>query len=259
MPHLSKNGKSTLVMKLEIAPYETFRNRSIISMQDFTRAEIESILDFTKLLETSPNSFSLKGKLMASCFFEPSTRTRLSFESAMKKLGGDVIGFSEAQSTSIKKKETLYDTIRMIEHYADLIVIRHPVDGSAAHARATTQKPVINAGDGSNQHPTQTLLDLYTIRETQGRLDQLHIAICGDLKHARTSRSLIQATAHFNMRMYFVPLPGMEPSRQICDELKQRGILFSFHPQLSDIIAKLDIVYMRAFKRKGSQKASLNL
>lgn len=231
-------------MSCETIPLSTFRNRSVISMRDFSVADILTILDFTKVIEENPSAYSLKGKLMASCFFEPSTRTRLSFEAAMKKPGGDVIGFSDAQSTSTTKKETLHDTIKVIGHYADVIVIRHPLDGAAAHASASTDKPVINAGDGSNQHPTQTLLDLYAIRESQGRLNNLHIAFTGDLKHARTIHSLVQAASYFNMRMYFVAPAGLELPRQIADDLKRRSILFSFHPHLIDIMPKLDILYM---------------
>jgi aspartate carbamoyltransferase catalytic subunit len=231
-------------MKSKSHILNSFKNRNIISMRDFSKEEILQILDRTKEIKASPPKDTLKGKIMASCFFEPSTRTRLSFESAMKKLGGDVIGFAEGRSSSTSKKETLHDTLRVIGEYADLIVIRHPLDGAARLAVEATQRPVINAGDGSNQHPTQTLLDLFTIQECQGRLEDLHIAFAGDLKYGRTVHSLVQAASHFNMRMYFIAPNGLELPKQMCEELKRRSILFSFHPSLQEIMPKLDIVYM---------------
>lgn len=231
-------------MKPNTTPPASFRRRNIISMRDFSKQDILSFLDFTDAVRENPSKYSLNGLLMASCFFEPSTRTRLSFEAAMKRLNGEVIGFSDAQSSSVSKHESLYDTIKIVGQYSDLIVIRHPLDGAAALAANATDKPVINAGDGSNQHPTQTLLDLYAIRETQKSLENLHIAFSGDLKYGRTAHSLVQAASHFNTRIYFAPLKGLELPTQITDELKQRGVLFSFHEKLDDIIPKLDILYM---------------
>lgn len=162
----------------------------------------------------------------------------------MKRLGGDVIGFAEPKSTSTAKKETLYDTIKVIGQYADVIVLRHPLDGAARFAAEATDKPVINAGDGSNQHPTQTLLDLFSIRECQKRLEGIHIAFSGDLKNARTVHSLVQACSLFNMRMYFCAYPGLDLPKHMYDELKKRSILFSLHNSLTDIIPKLDILYL---------------
>lgn len=234
-----------------------FQKRNIHSMRDFSKEEILSILDFAKTVEENPQDYSLSGKLMASCFFEPSTRTRLSFEAAIKKLGGDAIGFSEASSTSISKKETLFDTIKVIGQYSDVIVIRHPLEGASRLAAMATDKPVINAGDGANQHPTQTLLDLYSMRESQGQLENLHIAFSGDLKYARTVHSLVQAASHFNMRMYFVSPAGLELPKQITDELKQRGVLFSFHPTLSSILPKLDILYMTRIQEERMPRETM--
>lgn len=219
-------------------------NTDVISMRDFERDEIVAILDVAEQMKKQADPNALKGKILASCFFEPSTRTRLSFESAMYRLGGSVIGFADSKNTSVSKKESLHDTMKVMGQYADVIVIRHPLEGAARLAAEATDIPVINAGDGSNQHPTQTLLDLFSIRECQGRLDGLHIAFVGDLKHGRTVHSLVQACSLFNMRLYFVAHPGLDLPKSLYDELKKKSILFSLHPTLEDIIPKLDIVYL---------------
>jgi aspartate carbamoyltransferase catalytic subunit len=220
------------------------QNSDVISMRDFSRDEILGILDATQKMKQFPNSMLLQGKILASCFFEPSTRTRLSFEAAMQRLGGNVIGFAEAKSTSATKRESLHDTIKVVGQYSDVIVVRHPLDGAARLAAESTDKPVINAGDGSNQHPTQTLLDLFSIRECQNRLDGLHLAFVGDLKYGRAVHSLVQACSLFNARMYFVAHPGFDLPKPMYDELKKRSIMFSLHPSLKDIMPKLDIVYL---------------
>ena len=184
-----------------------FKGRSIISINDLTKEEIIHILETAKKIENMPfrkKSELLNGKVMASLFFEPSTRTRLSFNSAMTRLGGRVIGFSDPMTSSFAKGETLYDTIKMVENYVDVIAMRHPVEGSARLASEATSKPVINGGDGANQHPTQTLLDLYTIKKAQGKISGLKIAMCGDLKYGRTVHSLAIALSPFSCRVYFV-------------------------------------------------------
>ena len=167
--------------------------RSLVSIDDLTTDEILKILDLAKEFEKNPSQLLLTGKIIATLFFEPSTRTRLSFESAINRLGGKIVGFSESGSSSVSKGETLHDTIRMVSNYSDLIVMRHPVEGSARFASEISSVPVINAGDGANQHPTQTLLDLYSIRKTQGTLDNLNIFLVGDLKYGRTVHSLMMA------------------------------------------------------------------
>lgn len=230
---------------------------SVISMRDLIKDDIDMILDLANEFKHQRPNRSLGGKLMASCFFEPSTRTRLSFESAMKRLGGDVIGFSEVKTSSIAKKETLHDTIRVIGDYADLIVIRHPMEGAARFAAEATHIPIINAGDGSNQHPTQTLVDLYTMRETQGRLQDLHLAFVGDLKYGRTVHSLVQAALHYNMRLYFVAQNGLDLPVQLLDDLKKQSILFSFHRSISEIISKIDIIYMTRVQEERIGAASM--
>jgi aspartate carbamoyltransferase catalytic subunit len=239
---------------------DAFYQRSILSMRDFTKEEILALLDYTGVIKQSNSRTLLQGKMMASCFFEPSTRTRLSFEAAMKTMGGDVIGFADGRSTSAAKNEALSDTIKVIGQFADLIVLRHPLDGSVRYAAEATDKPLINAGDGANQHPTQTMLYLFTMKECYNRLEELHIAFVGDLKYGRTVHSLVQAASLFNMRMYFIAFEGLDLPKQIGEELKQKGILFSFHLSLHDIIPKLDIIYMTRIQEErmnGGAPASL--
>ncbi len=221
-----------------------FYRRPIININDFSREEILYLLQFTSQIKKGRNSEALQGKILASCFFEPSTRTRLSFESAMHRLGGAVIGFAEGLSTSSAKGESLQDSMKIISHYADILVIRHPCEGSAQLAADTAAIPVINGGDGANQHPTQTFLDLFTIWESQGQLDSLHIAMAGDLKYGRTVHSLAQGLIPFRSRLYFISPQGLEMPREICNELKEKGIKFSFHQSIEEIIQKVDILYM---------------
>ncbi|HOY91415.1 MAG TPA: aspartate carbamoyltransferase, partial [Bacteroidales bacterium] len=172
--------------------------KDLVSINDFNKEEILHILDMAKKFEANPDQNLLNGKVIAVLFFEPSTRTRLSFESAIQRLGGRVIGFSEATNTSVKKGESLGDTIRTINQYSDMIIMRNPWDGSARYASENCTVPFINAGDGSNQHPTQCLLDLYSILQTQHTLDNLHITFVGDLKYGRTVHSLVKAMTDFN-------------------------------------------------------------
>ncbi|CDR33182.1 aspartate carbamoyltransferase [Criblamydia sequanensis] len=233
---------------------KSFENRSILSINDFSKNELLALIQLTAAFKNKTIHSNLQGSLMASCFFEPSTRTKLSFESAMKRLSGEVIGFSDAKETSISKKETLSDTIKMVGEYADVIVLRHPFSGSARLAHESTKTPVINAGDGSNQHPTQTLVDLFTINQCQNKLNDLHIGFTGDLKYSRTIHSLVQACSIFNMRMYFTSYYGLELPSQISNELKNKSILFSFHPDLKEIIPKLDILYMTRIQEERMPK-----
>lgn len=221
-----------------------FKKRDVISIKDFNRSEILHVLHVTKQNKESNVSNLLNGKILGSCFFEPSTRTRLSFESAMCRLGGSVIGFSDSTNTSTSKGESLHDTVKTIENYADVIVIRHPYEGAAQLAADSVNIPVINAGDGANQHPTQTFLDLFTIQECQEGVEDLHIAFVGDLKYGRTVHSLAQALTHFNARLYFISPSSLEMPKSICDELRQKGIKFSFHQSVEEIISRLDILYM---------------
>ncbi len=178
--------------------------KSLVSISDLSREEILSLLDTARKFEEKPNRRLLEGKVVATLFFEPSTRTRLSFETAVNRLGGRVIGFSDASNTSTSKGETLKDTIKMVSNYADLIVMRHFLEGAALYATEVSDVPIINAGDGAHQHPSQTMLDLYSIYKTQGTLENLTITLVGDLKYGRTVHSLIMAMKYFNPTFRFV-------------------------------------------------------
>jgi aspartate carbamoyltransferase catalytic subunit len=192
----------------------------------------------------------LKGRILATLFYEPSTRTRLSFESAMMRLGGRIIGFSDPKASSVAKGENVYDTIKMVESYADIIAIRHPNDGAAALAAETAHIPVINAGDGANQHPTQTLLDLYTIQKSKGRLDGLKIGLCGDLKYGRTVHSLADAMAHFKSELIFISPPELQMPREQLKELSQKGVKFKETDDLVKAMKELDILYMTRIQKE---------
>jgi aspartate carbamoyltransferase catalytic subunit len=210
-------------------PESNFAGRDVISVKDFTKAELLKVLTLAKALKKKPQPHLLDGKILATCFFEPSTRTRLSFESAMERLGGKVLGFSDANVTSTKKGETLHDSIKIVGQYADAIALRHPVDGAARLAAESTHVPVINAGDGANQHPTQTLLDLFTIQEKQKKIDGLNIAFVGDLKYGRTVHSLTQALTHFNVRLFYVAPDSLQLPAYLLDELKGSRRKYSLH------------------------------
>jgi aspartate carbamoyltransferase catalytic subunit len=228
----------------------TLSGRDLVSISDLSKSEIELVLKTALEFQKHPKPDLLKGSILASCFFEPSTRTRLSFESAMHRLGGSVIGFSEAGNTSTKKGESLFDSMKVIGSYSDIVVIRHPQEGSARLAAEATDKPVINAGDGANQHPTQTLLDLFTIRECQGKIDDLHIALVGDLKYGRTIHSLSLALAHYPIRLYFVSPESLVLPDAIAHELKKKGVKFSFHEKIEEVIPKTDILYMSRIQKE---------
>lgn len=234
----------------------TLAERDLVSIGDLSKNEIELILATAAEMKKKSRPDLLKGSILANCFYEPSTRTRLSFETAMHRLGGSVIGFSEASTTSAKKGETLYDSMKVIGQYGDIIVIRHPQEGSARLAADAIDKPVINAGDGANQHPTQTLLDLFTIRECQGKLDELNIALVGDLKYGRTVHSLSLALAHYSVRIYFVSPEALALPQAISHELKKKGVKFSFHNSLDDVLFKADVLYMTRIQKERFQDAA---
>ncbi|MBI2742722.1 MAG: aspartate carbamoyltransferase [Chlamydiales bacterium] len=229
---------------------QTLENRSLISIADLSKEEIEKLLKSAAQFKKSPPKNLLQGQILASCFFEPSTRTRLSFEAAMLKLGGQVIGFSDASSTSMKKGESLSDSMKIIGGLSDLIVIRHPMEGAARLASQSTTKPVINAGDGANQHPTQTLLDLFSIKECQGRLEGLNVAIVGDLKYGRTVHSLAYAAALFDMRLYFVSPEELTLPETVLQQLRKMRGKFSFHHTIEEVIGKVDILYMTRLQKE---------
>jgi aspartate carbamoyltransferase catalytic subunit len=225
--------------------------KSLISITDFSKEEYLKIMDLSERFEANPAPSLLKGKVIATLFFEPSTRTRLSFETAINRLGGKIIGFSDSNSSSVSKGETLHDTIKMVSNYADMIIMRHPLEGSARYAAEIANIPVINAGDGANQHPSQTLLDMYSIRKTQGRLDDINLFLVGDLKYGRTVHSLLMAMSQFKNPIFnFVAPPELAMPDEYKLFLSQKGIRYFEHLEFNDIINQADIIYMTRVQKE---------
>lgn len=225
--------------------------RDLISINDFSKDEYLKIMQLAADFEANPNQELLKGKVIATLFFEPSTRTRLSFETAISRLGGRIIGFADPDSTSATKGETLHDTIKMVSNYADLIVMRHPLEGAARYAAEVSPVPVINAGDGSNQHPTQTLLDMYSILKTQGTLDNLNIFMVGDLKYGRTVHSLLMAMSEFENPIFnFIAPTVLEMPDEYKLFLREKGIKYYEHKEFNDIVSAADIIYMTRVQKE---------
>ncbi len=226
------------------------KSRSLVSIDDLTTEEIKKILTLAAEFEKNPVQDILCGKLVATLFFEPSTRTRLSFESAVNKLGGKVIGFTDSANSSIAKGESLNDTIRTVNNYVDLIVMRHPIEGSARYASEISTVPIINAGDGANQHPTQTLLDLYSILKTQGTLDNLNICLVGDLKYGRTVHSLMMAMSRWKTSFNFVAPEELKMPDEYKLYLRNLGLDYYETSDLNEVINMADIVYMTRVQRE---------
>ncbi len=224
---------------------------NFISMRSMGVECIEEVLKRAKDFDKSVDFTNvLKNKILGALFFEPSTRTRFSFQTAMERLGGSVVGFSSAEGTSIKKGETLSDTVRIIAGYTDCIVLRHPKEGAAKLASEVSPVPVINAGDGSHDHPTQTLLDLYTIRKNLGEFDGLRIGICGDLRYGRTGRPLSIALSHWNVKLYYISPPQLSMDRGTVRFLKERGVDVTEVMRIEDVIKELDVLYMTRIQRE---------
>ena len=226
------------------------QNRSLISINDYSKEEILRVLDLAGEFEKNPTQTILQGKVVATLFFEPSTRTRLSFESAVNRLGGKIIGFTDTATSSSTKGESLKDTIKTVSNYSDLIVMRHPIEGSARYASEVATVPVINAGDGANQHPTQTLLDLYSIKKTQNTLDNLNLFIVGDLKYGRTVHSLLMAMSHFNATFYFISPKELKIPAEYKIILDHLGLKYYEHSDFNDFITEADIVYMTRVQKE---------
>jgi aspartate carbamoyltransferase catalytic subunit len=228
--------------------------KNLISIQDLDRKSIDEILDMAAKMEkvAVDRSDLLKGKIMGVLFFEASTRTRLSFESAMLRLGGAVLGFSDVTSTSAGMKgETLADTIRTVERYADLIVIRHPLDGSARVAAEFASVPVINAGSGAEEHPTQALLDLYSIKKMKGKIDGLKIALCGDLKYGRTVHSLGMALSHYDVEIVLAAPPSLRMKPAIIEEIEKAGIKVTQVDTVQEAVTEeIDVVYQTRIQKE---------
>ncbi|MBS7648139.1 aspartate carbamoyltransferase [Candidatus Bathyarchaeota archaeon] len=249
-----------------------FAGRDFISIKDFTREEIDYILKIAGEMEhlIKTGSDILRSRIMATLFFEPSTRTRLSFETAMYKLGGSVIGFSEPEISSVKKGESLADTVRVVEKYADVIVLRHPAEGAARFAAEYARVPVINAGSGAEEHPTQALLDLYTILKEKGRIEGLTIALMGDLRYGRTAHSLIYALSLYNTRLFLVSPELLRIRKEILEDVRSR-VEVSEYSNIEDVLPEVDVLYVTRIQKerfpdfaeyakvKGSYKVDLNV
>lgn len=225
--------------------------KHLVSISHCSAEDIMRILDRATLFERNPNRDFLQGRVVATLFFEPSTRTRLSFETAVCRLGGKVIGFSDASTSSSTKGETLKDTIKIVSNYADAIVMRHYLEGAAQYATEVSPVPIINAGDGSNQHPSQTLLDLYSIRQTQGSLEQKTIVMVGDLKYGRTIHSLIEGMQPFSPRLIFVAPKELALPEEYRSYCREHNIPFEEVTEFtSEVISEADILYMTRVQRE---------
>lgn len=228
-----------------------FKERDIVSIRDFSKADIEQIMSVSDLMEplSREGSDMLKGKILATLFFEPSTRTRISFESAMLRLGGNCIGFAEPKLASVEKGENLADTVRVVENYADIIVLRHPLEGAARLASEFVSIPVINAGSGTEEHPTQALLDLYTIKKELGKIDGLTIALVGDLRYGRTVHSLAYALSLYNIKLYLISPDSLKMRREVLDEVGPKIEVFE-EADLNKVLPELDVIYMTRIQKE---------
>lgn len=232
----------------------SFNLTDIISIRDFKKSDVEYILNLAEEMEPIARSEKVchkkDGKLLGVMFYEPSTRTRLSFETAMKRLGGNVVGFSQKQGTSVQKGEVLYDTAQIVAQYSDAIVLRHDMEGAARFISDIVDVPVINAGDGAGQHPSQTLLDLYTIKRARGDLNNLRIALVGDLKYGRTVHSLVYALAMFDVEIVFISPEELQMPPEIIDDLKKLKCKFTVQNSLFDNIKDVDVIYMTRIQKE---------
>jgi len=226
------------------------KNKSLISINDYSKEDQLKILEVAEEFEKNPVQNILQDYVIASLFFEPSTRTRLSFESAANRLGGKVVGFSEASNTSVKKGESLRDSILTVANYSDLIIMRNPLEGSARFASEISPVPIINAGDGSNQHPTQTLLDLYSIKKTQNNLDNLHVAFIGDLKYGRTVHSLVIALCNFNTTFHLVSPQELKLPSAVKMFIKEKNLEYHQYVDIEDVTEKADVMYMTRIQKE---------
>lgn len=226
------------------------KNKSLISITDYSKEEYIKLIEIAEAFEKNPTQQLLEGYVIASLFFEPSTRTRLSFESAVNRLGGRIVGFTDASSSSVKKGESLKDTILTVSNYSDLIVMRHPLEGSSRFASEVAPVPIVNAGDGANQHPTQCLLDLLSIKKTQGTLENLNIALVGDLKYGRTVHSLMMAMSNFNSTFNFISPDALRMPGIYKSHLDKQGIKYYEHDNLEEAIPHADIIYMTRVQKE---------
>ena len=228
-----------------------FKGRDIVSIRDFSREEIDCILNKSHAMEpvAAKSSDMLKGKILATLFFEPSTRTRLSFEAAMLKLGGSTIGFAEAEIASVRKGENLADTIRTVENYSDIIALRHPLEGAAKLAAEFSSVPILNAGSGAEEHPTQAFMDLYTMQKEKGKIDGLNIALLGDLRYGRTVHSLAYALSLYNIKLYLISPESLRMRHEVIRAIKDK-ISIVEDTNLDNIIPKIDILYVTRIQKE---------
>ncbi len=226
------------------------KNKSLISITDYNKEEYLRILSLAEEFEKDQNQNIAEGKVIASLFFEPSTRTRLSFESAINRLGAKIVGFSDTATSSGTKGESLIDTIKTVSCYSDLIIMRHSLEGAARLASEVASVPVINGGDGANQHPTQCLLDLYSIKKTQGSLDNLNIALVGDLKYGRTIHSLAIAMSNFNTTFFLVSPESLKLPSSVKMYIKERNLKYYQYTEIQDVVDKVDVLYMSRVQKE---------
>jgi aspartate carbamoyltransferase catalytic subunit len=228
-----------------------FEGRDIVSIEDFSREEINYILNISHSMEpvAAKGSDMLKGKILANLFFEPSTRTRLSFEAAMLKLGGSTIGFAEAEIASVRKGENLADTIRTVENYADIIALRHPLEGAAKLAAEFSKIPILNAGSGAEEHPTQALMDLYTLQKEKGKIDGLKIALVGDLRYGRTVHSLAYALSLYNIELYLISPESLRMRHEVIRAIKSKISIIE-DTNLEGIMPQIDVLYVTRIQKE---------
>jgi aspartate carbamoyltransferase catalytic subunit len=228
-----------------------FKGRDIVSIQDFSREEINYILEKSQVMEplATKGSDMLKGKILATLFFEPSTRTRLSFEAAMLKLGGSTIGFADAEIASVRKGENLADTIRTVENYANIIALRHPLEGAAKLAAEFSKVPILNGGTGAEEHPTQALMDLYTMKKEKGKIDGLKIALLGDLRYGRTVHSLAYALSLYDIELYLISPESLRMRHEVIRTIKNRISIFE-DKSLEQIISQIDVLYVTRIQKE---------
>jgi aspartate carbamoyltransferase catalytic subunit len=228
-----------------------FEGRDIVSIEDFSREEINYILNISHSMEpvAKKGSDMLKGKILANLFFEPSTRTRLSFEAAMLKLGGSTIGFAEAEIASVRKGENLADTIRTVENYADIIALRHPLEGAARLAAEFSKIPILNAGSGAEEHPTQAFMDLYTLQKEKGKIDGLKIALVGDLRYGRTVHSLAYALSLYNIELYLISPESLRMRHEVIRAIKSKISIIE-DTNLEKIIPQIDVLYVTRIQKE---------
>jgi len=229
----------------------SFANRDIVSTKDFTREEIDYILKIAEAVEplAEKGSDMLHGKIMATLFFEPSTRTRLSFQTAMYKMGGNVVGFDEPEISSVVKGETLADTVRVVEKYSDVIVMRHPLEGSARFAAEYARVPVINGGSGAEEHPTQAMMDLYTILKVKNRINGLNIAIVGDLRYGRAVHSLAYALSLYDVKLNLISPSLLRMRREVLEDIQNR-IEVAEYPEIEEILPEIDVLYVTRIQKE---------